>query len=245
MTGLKRHWKKGVMSLIVLIGLTIIGGLIFLKKNTSQAMDEAQTLIDEDVIVQEHDLLIVEPEGDSIGNLVFYQGGLVEPTAYLPLAVGLSEEGWRVFLPSMPLNLSILGTDRFDSIYETYPSNEEWWIGGHSLGGTGSLIYADEKGNRLAGIMLLASYPGESTDLSQSPLPILSITGTQDRVIDSKQYEETKNLLPDHTQFLEIEEGNHSSFGYYGFQSGDGESFITREEQHQQVIEAFLEMTQE
>lgn len=245
MIAIKKHWKKIGVSLIVVIGILIGGMILFVSLNTNQAMEEAQVLINEEEIIQENQLLIVEPTGDSVGNLVFYQGGLVEPEAYLPLAVDLSEEGWRVFLPRMPLHFSILDTDRFDDIYDDYPSDKDWWIGGHSLGGTSALFYAAENESHLSGILLLASYPSESTDLSQSTLPVLSLTGSQDFVLDDDQYEATKRLLPEHTQFVEIEGGNHSNFGYYGFQSGDGESLITRDEQHQHVIKAFLETVHE
>lgn len=36
---------------------------------------------------------------------------------------------------------------------------------------------------------------------------------------------------------VQIEGGNHSNFGYYGFQNGDGKSLISREEQHKEVAE--------
>lgn len=55
------------------------------------------------------------------------------------------------------------------------------------------------------------------------------------------KYNKTKSLLPDKTSFV-ILEGNHSNFGYYGFQKGDGESNISREEQHNLVVEAIVEL---
>ncbi|MFN7250374.1 MAG: hypothetical protein ACK4M9_06215 [Anaerobacillus sp.] len=36
--------------------------------------------------------------------------------------------------------------------------------------------------------------------------------------------------------------GNHSNFGYYGLQHGDGVSDISSEEQHQRVANALFEM---
>ena len=39
--------------------------------------------------------------------LVFYPGGKVEPTAYLPLLTALAEDGIDCFLVQMPLNMEI------------------------------------------------------------------------------------------------------------------------------------------
>lgn len=50
------------------------------------------------------------------------------------------------------------------------------------------------------------------------------------------KFQATQTLLPDVTIFAVIEGGNHSNFGYYGFQKGDGESQITREVQHEHVV---------
>ena len=40
--------------------------------------------------------------------LVFYPGGKVEPTAYLPLLTALAEDGIDCFLVRMPLNMAFL-----------------------------------------------------------------------------------------------------------------------------------------
>ena len=37
-----------------------------------------------------------------------------------------------------------------------------------------------------------------------------------------------------------IDGGNHSQFGNYGFQKGDGEARISREEQEDRTVEAIL-----
>ncbi len=48
-----------------------------------------------------------------------------------------------------------------------------------------------------------------------------------------------RNLPPD-THDVRIDGGNHSQFGYYGFQPGDWPATITREEQQRLTLDAVL-----
>ena len=61
----------------------------------------------------------------------------------------------------------------------------------------------------------------------------LSIYGTNDSVLNRKEYLKSKELLPkDHYEYV-IEGGNHANFGNYGNQKKDGFSTITRESQQE------------
>lgn len=241
MQKIKKNWKRIVLGLTVLI-LSIVAGLfIYIRFNTYEAMEEAKAILSEENVSQENGLIKVEPE-DSIGNIVFYQGAFVETEAYLPLAKRLSEEGFRVFIPNMPLNLAILDINVFETIYENYASDDEWWLGGHSLGGASASIYVADQNKNIDGVFFLASYPSGSSDLSDRTFPVLSITATDDTIINEDRFNESTVNLPDHTVYKSIEGGNHSSFGYYGFQSGDGTSLITREEQHEETVSSIMSL---
>lgn len=67
-------------------------------------------------------------------NIIFYPGGLVDPASYSPLARTLAEQGHRVYIAKMPLNLAIFGQNKADSFIAEHP-DEAYVIGGHSLGG--------------------------------------------------------------------------------------------------------------
>ena len=54
--------------------------------------------------------------------------------------------------------------------------------------------------------------------------------------MEPKTIDEKKSLMPNNTEYVMIEGGNHSQFGYYGLQSGDNVAKITREEQQSIVI---------
>lgn len=229
-------WKKRLAGLLIIVLVMIVSGYIFLRMNTYKAMPEAEGFLEMDNIIQDEEWLTVTPDVIE-GHIVLYQGGLVETEAYLPLANGLSKEGYQVFLPQMPLNLAILNSDAIDEIRETYPSDKEWWLAGHSLGGASASIYAKENEEKISGLIFLAAYPSDDSDLSELPLSVLSITGSNDGILNAEQYEQTKGLLPEDTAYKTIEGGNHSNFGYYGFQSGDGESELSREEQMNDIVQ--------
>lgn len=53
-------------------------------------------------------------------------------------------EGLLCVLPKMPFNLAILDSDATEGIAEQYPYIENWYIGGHSLGGAMAATYFKE-----------------------------------------------------------------------------------------------------
>lgn len=239
MERIKRNWKKIFMGLTVLIVMLFIGLYVFIQFSTYEAMNEARAILNEENVSQTDEWITVEPE-ERIGTIVFYQGAFVEAESYLPFAKRLSIEGFRVFIPYMPLNLAILNNSVFETIHEQYPSDdsdEQWFIAGHSLGGASAAIFAADESTTIDGVIFLASYPSVNSDLSEKQYPVISITGSNDRIVNEERFTESKDLLPDSTVFQIVEGGNHSNFGYYGLQSGDGISSLSRREQHDQVVD--------
>ena len=70
------------------------------------------------------------------------------------------------------------------------------------------------------GLILLGSY--STADLSDTDLDVLSIYGSEDKVLNREKYEENKSNLPDDFSEVVIEGGCHAYFGMYGAQDGDG-----------------------
>ena len=77
--------------------------------------------------------------------------------------------------------------------------------------------------------MLLAAYPTAS--LENSGLEVVSVYGSEDKVMNREKYDENKSNLPDDFTEIIIEGGCHAYFGMYGAQDGDGTPVITDEEQ--------------
>ncbi|MFZ1780692.1 MAG: alpha/beta hydrolase, partial [Enterococcus aquimarinus] len=72
-------------------------------------------------------------------------------------------------------------------------------------------------------------------------IPVLSITGSKDGVLNQEAYESGKQYLPAETTFEVIEGGNHAGFGSYGAQKGDDEATIPNENQQEIISQLVLE----
>ncbi len=172
--------------------------------------------------------IVFEPEGATKG-FIFYPGGKVEYTAYIPLMQACAEEGILCVLLEMPFNLAVLDANAADGVKEEYPHITEWYIGGHSLGGSMAANYAADNADELAGLVLLASY--STADLSESGLSVLSVYGSEDGVLNMEKYEKYHVKLPHNLTEYVIGGGCHAYFGVYGAQKGDGTPSVTNKEQ--------------
>ena len=102
--------------------------------------------------------------------------------------------------------------------------------------------YTKNHQDAIDGLILWASYPEESSDLSKSEIPVMSIYGTNDGLIQPGKISKTRHLLPDSVTWISIKGANHAQFGWYGVQKGDEKADISREEQQQEIVEATLEI---
>lgn len=162
-------------------------------------------------------------------GLIFYPGGKVDTMAYEPLMETLASEGIMCVLLEMPFHLAVFDVDAAEGIQEQFPNIKNWYIGGHSLGGSMAAVHLSKNIERFEGLVLLGSY--STSDLSDTSLAVLSIYGSEDRVLNAKKYEENLKNLPEDFVEIIIEGGCHAYFGMYGVQDGDGEPTISNEEQ--------------
>ena len=165
--------------------------------------------------------------------LIFYPGAKVEYTSYLPMLVDLAGRGVDCYLVEMPLNIAFFGQDSADSIISS-SNYTHYYLSGHSLGGLVASSYVNSTGNG-DGLILFASYPTDEINK-----PVLSIYGTQDKVLNLDKYGESKSLMTNLTEVV-IEGANHEQFAYYGVQEGDGVASITPESQQKQCVDAILD----
>lgn len=179
------------------------------------------------------------PEAATTG-LVFYPGGLVDAAAYAPLMRRIADEGVFTVLAPMPLELAVFGIGRAAAVIDAFPEVERWVIAGHSLGGAMAAEFVKGAPDRVAGLVLLASYPAASTDLSVLPIRAVSTYGTENGVTPPEGFEASLARLPPGTELVVIDGGNHAGFGHYGPQAGDGEARIDREEQQRQTAATVL-----
>lgn len=165
----------------------------------------------------------------AMSGVIFYPGGKVEARAYAPLMAALAERGVTAVLVEMPFNLAVLNVNAADGIREKFPEIEDWYMAGHSLGGSMAASYIEKHADDFSGLILLGSY--STADLSDSSLRALCIHGTEDGVMNREKHDKYLQNLPLGTLDIEIEGGCHAYFGMYGEQDGDGVPTLTAEEQ--------------
>lgn len=174
---------------------------------------------------------------DGYGNdtaIIFYPGAKVEYTSYLPLFMDLASKGYDCYLVEMPFNLAFFGTDSADEIIEN-SDYEHYFMAGHSLGGAMAGNYVNKTDKNISGLIYLSGHTNVGTDV-----PILSIRGTNDGVINLTSYHKAQSMIKNNFTEVIIDGGNHAQFGNYGNQSKDGKANITAESQQNQSVEAIM-----
>lgn len=184
-------------------------------------------------------------------GLVFFPGSMVEPAAYAPLAHAIAAAGYPVTLVPLPRRGAFINSDVSAVLHTTMNAIHEderarqWVIAGHSLGAVVATRLASEAtamgARTIAGLLLIGTTHPRDVDLSTMKLQVTKIVGTKDGVATLEKAEANRKLLPPNTRWIQIEGGNHSQFGWYGFQPGDRFASISRDAQHRQMIDAVLE----
>lgn len=233
-------FKRVLIGIIILLGLAGGAGYYYLQQNTYEPSSQASQIAQNGK--DKKDYLFFETKEKSQKPLViFYPGALVEPASYSVWAEQLAKSGYSVAIAKMPLDLAILSGNKADKIKEDF-SNRNYVIGGHSLGGVMASRYANQHSSdkHLKGIFFLASYPDEKGTLAKTTLPVLSLTASNDKVLNQKAYESAKEYLPEQTEYVSINGGNHGGFGSYGEQKGDGKAKITNEDQQTAITNTLI-----
>ena len=176
--------------------------------------------------------------------IVFYPGGKVEYSAYGAFMYELASRGYICILPKMTGNLAFLSINAIDNMLEdvedaTKAQDLDWYLAGHSLGGVAASVYLKDHLDKYAGIIFCASYT--TTDFSKTDLRLLSIYGSNDKVLKMDGYNESKPLWPADSEEYVIEGGIHSYFGSYGLQDGDGLPDITNGQQIRKAADIISE----
>ncbi len=230
--------KLVVIILVCILAALVIAGIMYVRDYypaedmvlAAMASDSGTTVEQ----INDKTMVFLPAEGDPVAGLIFYPGGKVEYTAYAPLLHALAQQGVLCVLVEMPFNLAVLDVDAAEGIQEKFPEIQDWYIGGHSLGGSMAASYVAEHQKEYRGLVLLAAYSTE--DLSGSGLKVVSIYGSKDEVMNMKKYQDNRSNLPGDTREYVIEGGCHAQFGCYGVQEGDGIPALSGEEQRSSTV---------
>jgi hypothetical protein len=228
--------------LIVFFAILLIGTISLVGWATvraQEATERAVMVLQENGIQREDGLLVFRPSSPYEKGLIYYPGGLVEPEAYAVTAQGITDAGYLVVIPKMPLNLAFTGINRANGIRADFPEIKSWVIGGHSLGGAMAAEYAKNNVDSLDGLIMFASYPANNEEFVNFPIPILTIIGSEDPGA-SKQGTFYEAISDTARRFI-IEGGNHRQYADYSFQKDDGIATISAAEQQDQIIAATVQ----
>jgi dienelactone hydrolase len=237
--------RVAVIATVVALVLGAIGFTVWARSPLGPALGALEALEaggGVEVVAVEAGWLFLPDDPLAGAGLVFYPGGRVDPRSYAPLAHAIAAEGYTVALASMPLNLAVFDPDRALDLMAESPGVTRWAVGGHSLGGAMAAAFASSGDPRLVGLVLLAAYPAESTDISERDIEVLSVIGDADRVVDRETWEAAAERLPADTVTITIEGGNHAQFGDYGDQPGDGVAGLSAEDQQAKTVGAIAEL---
>ena len=229
----KRKRQIFIITSSVVLTIAIIIGACAIYLGDYYRADEGAIAVfnaDENITVSVSDNgnVVFEPQKATRG-FIFYPGGKVEHRAYEPLIAELAREGVLCVIIKMPFNLAVFDINAADGIQEQYPLIEEWYIGGHSLGGSMAASYLEKNSEDYEGLVLLGSY--STADLTNTDLKVLSIYGSEDKVMNREKYDKNKSNLPTDVTEIVIDGGCHAYFGMYGTQDGDGMPTISNKEQ--------------
>lgn len=236
----KKKIKKYILiDLIIVLFLGLVY-IIWYLNDYYRADEEVKDFLKSSNIVvvnKEDETYFFDGYGEE-NAIVFYQGGKVENISYAPLLYKLAESGIDCFLVKMPFNLAILDKNKASSvIYDEKYNYNNWYLMGHSLGGVVASMYSNSHDDKVSGLILLAAYP---TSKVKESIRVLSIYGSNDGVLNLNKYNANKKYWNNQTIEHVIPGGNHANFGYYGKQSGDNDSTITREQQQEETINEIL-----
>ncbi|MCA1734268.1 MAG: alpha/beta hydrolase, partial [Acidobacteria bacterium] len=188
---------------------------------------------------------------ESNPGLLFIPGGMVDPRAYAPLLRSVARAGHPallVKLPSLGGRHAMGEQGREEAVgralaaLDRAPGDRTWIVAGHSLGGALAARVGRHNPPRMRGLALIGTTHPRDFSLAAYPHPVVKIYATRDRIAPLGRMKANAANLPPSTRWIAIEGGNHSQFGWYGFQLLDGRAGISREAQQEQLLRALLDM---
>jgi len=244
-------WRK-VRIVWITVGLSATVVFVVWSLIAYRAAPEAQAALESDALVR------VVRTDSAVGFLptdtartgevgfVFFPGALVDPVAYAPLGRAVAEAGFPAWILPLPRRGAFGGADdpsltvRAEALIRATGPSRGWVLGGHSRGAVIATRMAATGHGRIAGLVIIGSSHPRDIDLSPLRIPAAKIVGTRDGLASPAEVQANAPLVPMETVWTWVEGGNHSGFGWYGFQPGDRRSTIPVEEQREQMIKAVI-----
>lgn len=250
MERLRKAWPV-VRRVWITVGLSATVVFVVWSLVAYRADDEARQAARSDAVVSvvhTDDVWRFEPADAAPAEptLVFFPGALVDPRAYAPLAHAVAQAGHRVVLVELPRRGAFGGADSPEltaRIRSALTSVDGTFVlGGHSRGAVVASRVAAGGVPRLAGFVVIGTSHPRDYDLSSLSVPVTKIVGTRDGLATPAEVRQNAALLPPQTRWVWVEGGNHSQFGWYGFQPLDRWPQVDAATQRRIMIDAVLDL---
>lgn len=187
------------------------------------------------------------PPSAGMPALIFFPGALVDPVAYAPLVRAAATAGFPAYIVELPRRGAFGGAEdpalerRLNRLLAASNTPRHWVIAGHSRGAVVASQIAAERRTGFMGLVLIGSSHPRDVDLSALRVSVTKVVGTRDGLASRADVEANRAKLPAETRWVWIEGGNHSQFGWYGFQPGDRRATIEAAIQRATMIQAVID----
>lgn len=139
---MKKRFKV-ILIFILSIVVLLVGAFLIYVSDYYRTDDVALAVMkSDDTIRIQGNITILSPDKPSDTALIFYPGGKVEHTAYIPILEKLRQNGITCVLIEMPFNMAIFDPNAADKVFNELPDIKNWHIGSHSMGGAMASSYA-------------------------------------------------------------------------------------------------------
>lgn len=242
--GVRRIWATlGILAFVIFTTWSLIA-------YRASATARSALIGDDRVIVTREDgAMVFTPSAaheQAPVRLLFFPGALVDPVAYAPLAQAIATAGHAVTILELPRRGAFGGADDPDLYARARatirPGRDSipWVVAGHSRGAVVATKLAAERPAGLAGLVFIGSSHPRDVSLAALTVPVTKIVGTRDGLASPDEVNANRHNLPPSTRWVWVEGGNHSQFGWYGFQPGDRLAHIPADQQRLEMIQAVL-----
>jgi len=249
-----RNILRWVRRIWITVGLSATAVFVIWSVIAYRASSQARMAVHSDstVSVRHADgMWHFEPTGRAEStDLLFIPGALVDPKAYAPLARAAARNGYGAMIVEVPRRGAFGGADspeldrRIAAVLALHGDSQRIVVAGHSRGAVIASRIAFTHAAAVDGLVLIGTSHPRDQDLSSLTIPVTKIVGTRDGLASPAEVRDNADLLPPQTRWIWIEGGNHSQFGWYGFQPLDRLAQIDAGEQRRIMTRGVLDMLQ-
>ena len=240
----KRKLQKNILKGVFIAFIIVCVSYLFWLQKTFKVNDRAMQ-----AMIQTPGISVVKQNNGSIDfvpqnavkdiGIVIYPSEKVKPVSYANMARLLAQKGYKVSILKLRLNQPDLSFGKGKDLMESKPDIKKWFILAHASGA--SIAYKDAlKNKNIKGFVFMGAVP-EGDDLNLVNMPVLSIWGTNDGLLDFTRIKEAKKNLPSKSKYYAIEGGNSTNFADIELVSGDEEAIISPEKQQARSVNKIAE----